>query len=99
MFNIFETSTKYKYKEPIRLFLAPSELFIFKCLSVGLSVGRSVDTFDFLGMLGYIGVYWGILESIGVYCAILSYIGVYWSILEYIGAYWGILRYIKVYDI
>ena len=84
------------------LFLAPSELLIFKCWSVGLSP----DTFDFYGILGYIEVYWSILGYIGVYWGIfgyIGYIGVYWGILGilgyigYIGVYWGILGYIGVY--
>ena len=47
------------------------------------SVGRSGDTFEYLGMLEYIGVYL-------VYWGVLGYIG-------YIGVYWGILGYIEVY--
>ena len=51
-------------------------------MSVGLSVGLSADTFDFLCILRYFGVCWVMLGHVGVYWGILGYIGVYWGIFN-----------------
>ena len=50
-------------------------------MSVGPSVRRSVDTFDFYDILGYIMIYYGILWYIMIYYGILWYIMVYYGIL------------------